>query len=572
MVGLERFRYHVSDDPTEEGPALSATAFRGGVDGDDTSDSEPPAFNSDEGAARFYLDELLMRDGRPTMRSVAAPERPERAAGLALQSAQDLPATSTRIVRFEQRLDDIPVFGAQALVELDRQRALVSADVRVAEVDDIGHVPSIRPEEAVAAVASFVEKELEAAELPPLSLVYYHDDAQDQWHLAWLVRDVPAVPAEARPEPGDRAGHGIGQSFRALHELADYLVDAHDATVLFYYGRSPTVGIPVKCKGTDENGNVVEFFGSQGSGTFVLDDPLRRVRTFDFKHGDIETSPPPTDPVANAKATFGDEHRGAVTAHFHAAVVQDFYKNVLQRDGIDDKGMELVSVVNTTESGSRPPPPQWMNAAWFKNRMWYGQVEDQQGRLVSLARFLDVIAHELTHGVIDTTSDLVYRDQSGALNESYADIFGVIIANSTKAPQPDDVTTWDWRIGPGLGANGDPLRHFADPASLGDPDHMDQFLDTTADFGGVHTNSSIHNKAIHTLLTTGGTGGAPPLSVRDVATVLYLTLVRLNRLATFADARQTAVDVAKVFWSGDQAQMTKAVSAIEAAYDSVGIT
>lgn len=571
MVGLERLRYHVSDDPTEEGPALSATAFRGGVDGDDASDNEPVAFNSDEGAARFYLDELLMRDGRPTMRSVAAPERPERAAGLALQSAQDLPATSTRIVRFEQRHDDIPVFGAQALVELDSQRSLVSADVRVAEVGDIGHVPSIRPEEAVAAVASFAETELEAEQLPPLSLVYYHDDAENQWHLAWLVRDVPGIPAEARPEPGDRSGHGLGQSFRALIERADYLVDAHDATVLFYYGRSPTVGIPVKCKGTDEGGNVVEFFGSQGDGAFMLHDPLRRVRTFDFKHGDIFTSQPPTDPVANPKATFGDEHRGAVTAHFHATVVQDFYKKVLQRDGIDDKGMELVSVVNTTNAQDQPPP-QWKNAAWFKDRMWYGQVKDQQGRLVSLARFLDVIAHELTHGVIDTTSDLVYQGQSGALNESFADVFGVIIANSTKAPQPDDVATWDWRIGAGLGPNGDPLRNFADPSSLGDPDHMDRFLNTTADFGGVHTNSSIHNKAIHALLTTGGTGGAPALSVHDVATVLYLSLVRLNRLATFADARQTAVDVAKVFWSGDQAQMTKAVAAIEAAYDSVGIT
>ena len=76
---------------------------------------------------------------------------------------------------------------------------------------------------------------------------------------------------------------------------------------------------------------------------------------------------------------------------------------------------------------------------WWQQKMWYGQVNG-----TSLAKHLDVIAHELTHGVTETSSKLIYRRLSGALNESYSDIFGVIIANwYPGAPQP--IQTWTGR-------------------------------------------------------------------------------------------------------------------------------
>ena len=106
--------------------------------------------------------------------------------------------------------------------------------------------------------------------------------------------------------------------------------------------------------------------------------------------------------------------------------------------------------------------------------MWYGQIM-RDGRLVSLSRYLDVIGHELTHGVIETTSNLVYATQSGALNESFADIAGVIINNWYTAPDRKDVDTWNWEIGPGLRSDGRPLRDFADPTRTGHPKHMDNF-------------------------------------------------------------------------------------------------
>lgn len=149
--------------------------------------------------------------------------------------------------------------------------------------------------------------------------------------------------------------------------------------------------------------------------------------------------PVPDRPVEAAGGDYGTTNRAAVSAHLNASRVQDFYKLVLQRDGIDDKGMDLVSLVNVT-AASMQSPPSLLNAFWWQRKMWYGQTM-RGGRLVSLSRYLDVIAHELTHGVIESTSNLVYATQSGALNESFADIAGVIISNWYTAPDPKDVGT-----------------------------------------------------------------------------------------------------------------------------------
>ena len=154
-------------------------------------------------------------------------------------------------------------------------------------------------------------------------------------------------------------------------------------------------------------------------------DSLRKLRTYDFKLQDLEKDKLPDDPVNCPQSDWATTNQAAVSAHVNAMRVYDFYKGEMKRDGIDDKGMELVSVVNVTVP-SETPPPQWFNAVWWQKRMWYGQTVDANGKLHSFSRFLDVIAHELTHGVTENTSNLVYKDQSGALNESFSDIFGIM--------------------------------------------------------------------------------------------------------------------------------------------------
>jgi bacillolysin len=568
MAGLQRLRYHVADDPDEQGASREAVTFRGQGGHDDVATS---SFSSDEDAARYFLKQLLFRDERTVMRSVAAPDEGPDVPQLAFTGTRDLPATSSRIVHFAQYYQEIPVFGAEALIELDNQRALISADAQVADLSDVGTAPTIEPAEAIQHVERYTDADLSVTALPQPTLEFFHETTTDRWHLTWHIREVPALPHEARVDVANaRSSHGIGAHFRASRERADYLVDAHTGEVLYYFGTIPTIAIPSKCEGLDEDGDLVEFYGAKVSEGFSLHDPLRRVRTFDLELCDIDDVTAPADPVANWSATFGDEYRAAVTAHRHGALVQDFYKRILQRDGIDDHGMELESIVNCSRAEDQPPP-EWINACWWNKRMWYGQTRDGSGRLVSLARFLDIIAHELTHGVIESSADLVYRDQSGALNESFADTFGVIIANWYRAPEPENIRTWDWRIGAGLGTHDAPLRDFADPSSLGDPAHMDDYLWTKQDLGGVHANSNIHNKAIHGMLTSVAPGGDTVLSAEEWTVILYMALLHLPRIARFEDARQKTIDVVRVYLAGDPRRMTAAEAAVAAAYDSVGI-
>ena len=141
--------------------------------------------------------------------------------------------------------------------------------------------------------------------------------------------------------------------------------------------------------------------------------------------------------------------------------------------------------------------------------MWYGQVRDN-GKFRSFSRYLDVIAHELTHGVTETTANLVYRGQSGALNESFSDIFG-LIAPSATGTRPGSTPASQAGTGrsvPGWGDHGLPLRDMRDPKRTGDPDHMNKYQKLPEDEehdagGGVHTNSNIHNKAAYNVLTIG---------------------------------------------------------------------
>jgi bacillolysin len=369
--------------------------------------------------------------------------------------------------------------------------------------------------------------------------------------------------------------------------LMDYLVDAHDGEVVYYFSATAMIDIPVKCSGVDENGTAVEFFGrrSDAGASFELRDPLRDVITYDMKLADLAADPPlPGGPVQNTTTDWTSTNKAAVSAHFNTSTVCSFYNGVLFRDGIDDKGMDLVNLVNCCHS-RYSAPPIWRNASWSpqKKRMQYGQVRGPSGALVSYSRFLDVIAHELTHGVTQTTSGLVYRDQSGALNESFSDIFGIIIKNwDDRHADGGNVSTWDWELGSGLGPDGLPLRDLRDPTRgrcrLGPgqvgpcPAHMNDYVRTTDDAGGVHINSNIHNKAAHNVLTARDAGGNRLFTPREVAILYYLCLARLTQLATFSDARNGLISVALSLYAGDATERQAKVDAIERSYAAVGIT
>jgi bacillolysin len=572
---LETFSFHAAEGPQSPGREVTVRGLRPELA------SSLEEFNSDEAAARFHLSNLLEPETKqPAFRSVVAPDRPELVPNLRLVDTQELPQTKTRLVRFEQTHGQIPIFGSQAVIELDDQRNYVSAQGAVGKVEGVSPIATISAADALDAIAKFTGSDRSKLDdVVPPELNFFRQPESGEWHLVYYFKRVPAAPAELIEESH---GHGLGRSRRLLDPRVDYLVDAHEASVVYYFSSTPllTPAIPTQCKGMDEEGQVRTFFGGQVAGQFEMRDPFRNIQTHDLALGDLDQAFTPQgtvdvtalgDPIRRSSADFEDTAKAGVSAHVNATKVYDFYKSVLQRDGIDNKGMTLTNVVNCTYPPDEPPP-NWHNAVWDHDRMWYGQAPGAGGQLVSLSRLLDVIGHELTHGVTEYSSNLVYRDQSGALNESFSDIFGIIIRNWDPSSEVGGTTaTWDWEIGSGVGQNGGPLRDMSDPSKTGDPAHMDDYLHTAADSGGVHTNSNIHNKAAHNLLTASDAAG-PIFTPRDVAYLYYLTLVRLTRLATFSDVRTTLINVASTMYAGDQDELTRKLAGIRQAYDAVGIT
>ena len=164
------------------------------------------------------------------------------------------------------------------------------------------------------------------------------------------------------------------------------------------------------------------------------------------------------------------------------------------RDSLDGRGLRLLATVHYGRG--------YDNAFWDGDQMVFGD-----GDGVVFGRFtasLDVIGHELAHGVTQYTSGLVYRGQPGALNEHVSDVFGVLVVQRELGQRADEA---DWLVGADLllpGVNGIALRSMREPGTAYDdprlgrdpqPAHMDDFVVTTADYGGVHINSGIPNRA-----------------------------------------------------------------------------
>jgi bacillolysin/neutral peptidase B len=573
------------------------------------------------------------------------PRARSHAPTLKRQETQVSPLTADEaihVVSFTQLHAQIPIFGTRAIVELDDEHDLVAARAKLARVDGVSPVPALTAEQAFESLSTFArigsgDGGNATESRPAPQLTFYHDRANDRWHLAYLFSSIQGLPASWRTttrqtRPGAKRrivpdGHRMGPSPRQRFPMLDYLVDANDGSVVYFYSVTPTVDVdpstdaeqplpaggtrrggrrsgrsavkkadgrtakrsrrtaatginplPAVCRGVDDLGVTRSFDALPlGGGAFELNDPQRKIRTFDHAGNDIDTTPIPSTPIRHATFDFATNAPAGVSAHFFSSRVFDFFNSVLIRRGIDDKGMELVNVVNVSSQADQPPP-EWHNAVWFKKRMWYGRARGRSASFESFARHLDIIAHELTHGVTETTSDLIYRDESGALNESFSDIFGVIIKNWELKGPDSDPDSWDWDIGVGLGSRGRPLRNMKNPRLTGDPDHMRDFvpLDPEDDFGGVHTYSNIHNKAAYNLLTARtpgrarGTKGPLVFRPREVARLYYFTLQRLDRVATFEDVLETMFDVVKTVYP-DPAEQSAKRAALTEAYRKVGI-
>jgi bacillolysin/neutral peptidase B len=530
--------------------------------------AEPP---NDETVARGYLHRIFSaRDDE--LRALLAPHRPEVVPDLKLVQIEDSPLTPTRVIKFVQTSKAIPIFGTGAYVEIDgTNRRLVSSDATLTDTPDISITAQLSPSNALHMVEKYggmTLSEQQVADLQGVELNFFCDTRTKSWYLVYVFKNIPIVPQEQRGE--HKEGHGLGPSPRDDFRFYDYLVDAHSGSIVYYYSSQPRLDIPVKCKGVDETGQNREFYGLRVSEKFQLLDPLRNIETFDHQRNDLTAAVLPALPITSSTTDFGSSNTAGVSAHYHTKLIFDFFNTVLKRNGIDDKGMKLTCLVNVTYS-LREAPPNWNNAVWWNNRMWFGQNQNGSGRFDSFARYFDIIAHELSHGITQTTSNLVYRDETGALNESFSDIFAVLLKNWYPS-EPEPIATWNWEIGSGLGISGGPLRDLSNPTRTGQPAHMKDSRVTSQDDGGVHSNSGIHNKAAYNLFTARDPAGNLIFSPSDSAILYYVTLSRLTRISGFADCLRVLTSVISTYFAGDSHDLLelKRQAAIDA-YKLAGI-
>ncbi|MDD9910322.1 MAG: M4 family metallopeptidase [Ahrensia sp.] len=225
-------------------------------------------------------------------------------------------------------------------------------------------------------------------------------------------------------------------------------------------------------------------------------------------------------------------------AYDGAGDVYDLYSKEYQRDSLDGDGMKLVATVHHRR--------KYNNAFWDGTQMAYG---DGDGVLFKTFTEPSVVAHEMSHGVVQFSGGLVYQGQSGALNESFADVFGAL---SLQRKHGQTASQASWLIGEGIlgpDINGVALRSMKAPgtaysdAVLGkdpQPYHMDLFVNTTGDNGGVHINSGIPNHAFYLYAQyIGGNAWEVP------GQIWYKALQKLNNpMATFTDWAAQTLDAA----------------------------
>ncbi len=251
------------------------------------------------------------------------------------------------------------------------------------------------------------------------------------------------------------------------------------------------------------------------------------------------------DPVVNNAFAFSGSVRG-------------YLKKVHSRNSLDGNGGDLITTVHYGN--------KYNNAFWNGRQMTYG---DGDGDIFSTFVLLDVNGHEMGHGVTENTSGLEYYGQSGALNEHMSDVFGELVEQWTLGQRAGDA---DWLVGKGLfmpKINGKALRSMLDPGTAYDdpkvgkdpqPGHMDDYVDTWADNGGVHYNSGIPNKAF--ALFAIDCGG---YAWERAALIWFETLNKVNRKSKFQEFADMTVKVAGL-------NFPEVVRKLRNAWGKVGIT
>jgi len=470
-----------------------------------------------------------------------------------IEDAQN-PSSDTGHFKIKQKFHGVPILGAEATVHIHGDQAEYIG--RTIATPDISTVPTLSVEQATERALS---------DLRATGAVIRELSADEK-----AILDYTKPSAELVVFPSMQTGFPARLAYQVLLrpnvlDWWEYIVDAETGDVLLKYNRT--------CDAGDATATVKDLSGTQRtihayqSDKYYLIDASRpmfiasqsqipnkltgAIVTYDYQN-----KYPATSSYNLITSTNNTWDAKAVSAHYNASVAYEYYRTTHNRNSINGTGGSILSFINVADQTGVPMD----NAYWNGKGMYYGN-----GSKVfnPLAAALDVAGHELTHGVVEATAALRYVGQSGALNESLADVFGCMIERL------------NWKMGesiikPGLYPS-NALRDLSNPhngATKGktgwQPANMSEYqvlANTTAgDNGGVHINDGIPNHAYYLFATAVTKEKAERVYYRALTTYLSAS-------SQFADMRIGArLACEELYGKGSPED-----SALAAAFDSVGI-
>lgn len=508
--------------------------------------------------------------------------QPEEAFVVTRQNTDAKGMTHTRM---QQYFDGIPVYGTEVIAHSQDGKIKLFNGHYYATPSQLSKRAQQTPEAALgiakADLSTFTTILTFNAQLEELTgekqvskqalTVYFSDPEGRQAHLAYEI-NIAANPLEKWTYIIDAQNGAVLKKFNRVCTLHHDVNHQHKSgtSIDWTQLKLPTQAAKHALVDGPRTANAVDLLGQtrqvnsyQIADTFYLLDGSRSmwqgltadgenfnggIFTADAKNTNTDNFD--TDNVVSLNNSWTS--RASVSAHYNAGIAYEYFRSTFGRNSINGSGGNIVSFINVSDEDGGGLD----NAFWNGQFMFYG---NGRQAFSSLAGALDVAGHEMSHGVIQNTSNLEYQGESGALNESFADIFGVLIDRD------------DWLLGEDIvsrqffptGA----LRNVMDPNNGGrslqdrgwQPASVSEQFFGSEDNGGVHINSGIVNRAFYLFANQVG---------RDQAEQVYYDALTnyLTRSSQFIDARLAVIEAARKEFGNNSA------AAATAAFDAVGIS
>ena len=379
-------------------------------------------------------------------------------------------------IRVTQEYKGIPVVGSEIIVHINNKEDIYMINGKYQSSLNIDIVPTISETDALSiGTDEQVNKENIRISVKP-SLVIYNAK------LTWFY----ILEHDGR-EPGKWY----------------YYIDAKNGKKLNYYNNIKYAA-PSQGSGSAENITGGRLDGEDGSNVTIegFKETSGNYFLYSFDHvwGIYDTDASDWEQQTGSN-NWGTSDRAAVSCAKNFEDTQNYVSTVLGRNSFDDNGAFARADIHVDDN--------YVNAYWDGSKFNFG---DGDGSTATALTILDVSAHEYGHAITQYTSNLVYQDESGALNEAYSDILGTAVefakqSSGTGAYPNAQAGKSDWLIGEDCWVSDVALRDMKDPQRFGQPSyyHGTKWYSGTGDHGGVHTNSGVANFAYY-LLAEGGSG------------------------------------------------------------------